>query len=156
VSMLLTALVATAAQASGSPFCTDAPPTMAASLASREEDRLAHWYMGTLGFKSVHTVYSLDGDTIHVLTCGPLVLTVGPAGEEDASSNRSGNGINGIGWTVRDFAEAQRHLEDAKVTIDYGPATNPFGQRMMMFADVDGNKIDITDPATPFDPSAAR
>ena len=156
MSLHLAIMAAAVAQASASPFCDESTPSFSASLASLEEGRLAHWYIGTLGFKSVHTVYSVDGDTIHVLTCGPLVLTVGPAGEAAGSANRSGNGISAIGWTVRDFTAAHEHLADGKVAIDYGPASDPFGRRMLMFKDPDGNRLEITDPTTPMNVGAAR
>lgn len=156
----LAIIAAAVAQASAAPFCDESTPTFSASLASLEESRLAHWYIGTLGFKSVHTVYSVDGDTIHVLTCGPLVLTIGPAREGANSADRSGEGIGegifAIGWTVGDFAAAHKRLEDGKVAIDYGPVSNSFGQRMLMFQDPDGNRLEITDPTTPMNVGAAR
>lgn len=156
MSLHLVIIAAAVAQASASPFCDESTPSFSASLVSLEENRLAHWYMGTLGFKSVHTAYGVDGDTIHVLTCGPLVLTVGPAGEAAGSANRSGNGIYAIGWTVRDFAAAHEHLADGKVAIDYGPASDPFGRRKLRFTDPDGNGLEITDPTTPMNVGAAR
>jgi hypothetical protein len=42
------------------------------------------------------------------------------------------------------------------VAIDYGPVSNSFGRRMLMFKDPDGNGLKITDPTTPMNVGAAR
>lgn len=129
-------------------FCSDAPVGSILSIASREPAKLAGFYTGVLGFKTIQTVHGEGGLSIHILQCGALKLDIGPADTAAPPKAKTGRsaGIFQVGWTVRDFEAAHGHLVDMDVPITFGPRADPQGLRFVDFDDPAGNEIRLLAP----------
>jgi len=117
------------------------------AIASPDPERLAQWYVDTLGFTinyrsaSSRTVFlkALDGSMIEVIEAkGPAAAA---AGMQDP-------GLRHLALTVADFEMAVKQLQERRVSFLTEPSTKG-GNSLVFFADPDGNILHLLRRQTP-------
>jgi glyoxylase I family protein len=108
------------------------------ALASPEPKRLAQWYVDTLGFR---INYEYDGNYFVRAADGSMLEIIPSQGEPAATGMRT-PGIRHLAVAVSDFDEAHEALKAKGVTFLTEPINNA-GNRLLFFADVDGNILHL-------------
>ena len=108
------------------------------ALASPEPKRLAQWYVDTLGFR---INYEYDGNYFVKAPDGAMLEIIPSQGDPAQTAMRT-PGIRHIAVSVTDFDAAHEDLK-AKAVKFLGEPLNLKGNRLLFFADGDGNILHL-------------
>ncbi len=114
------------------------------AIASPNPHKLAQWYVDHLGFK---INYEYDGNYF-VKAANGTVLEIIPSEGARADMKMKDPGIRHIAIQVDDFDGAYAHLRSAGVKFLAEP-TGSQGNRIVFFADGDGNFLHLIHRAKP-------
>jgi catechol 2,3-dioxygenase-like lactoylglutathione lyase family enzyme len=110
------------------------------AIASPDTERLAHWYVDTLGF--VINYQSPSSGTYFVKAPNGSMLEIIRAEGERASQTMKSPGIRHLALTVSDFGEAYGRLKEKNVSF-LGEASAAKGVQTVFFTDPDGNILHL-------------
>ena len=108
------------------------------AIASTDPQRLAEYYLSTLGFK---IKYSYSGNFFIEAPDGGLVEIVPSEGERPAAAMRT-PGLRHVAIEVDDFDAAHRQLAGQGIQFEGEPYEND-GNRLVFFKDPDGNLLHL-------------
>jgi glyoxylase I family protein len=108
------------------------------AIASAEPQRLADWYVHTLGFR-INYEY---GGNYFVKAPNGAMLEIIPAEGEALPAKMKTPGIRHIAVMVEDFDRAAEDLKQKGVAIVSEPL-NLAGNRLLFFTDLDGNLLHL-------------
>lgn len=108
------------------------------ALASPEPKRLAQWYVDTLGFRINH---EYDGNFFVKAPDGAMLEIIPSQGDAPETAMRT-PGIRHIAVSVSDFDAGHEDLK-AKGVKFLGEPLNLKGNRLLFFADGDGNILHL-------------
>ncbi|QOY88266.1 VOC family protein [Paludibaculum fermentans] len=108
------------------------------ALASPEPKRLAQWYVDTLGFRINH---EYDGNFFVKAPDGAMLEIIPSQGNAPETAMRT-PGIRHIAVSVSDFDAGQEDLKGKGVKF-LGEPLNLKGNRLLFFADADGNILHL-------------
>lgn len=108
------------------------------AIASPDPNRLAQWYVDTLGFV-VNFIYA---GNYFVKAPNGALLEIIPAEGERAESQMRTPGLRHLAVMVEDFDAGVRKLRERGVTMVGEPFSNQ-GNRLAFFADADGNLLHL-------------
>jgi glyoxylase I family protein len=110
------------------------------AIATPDTERLAHWYVDTLGFEINY--HSPSSGTFFVRTPSGSMLEIIRAEGDRATQNMKSPGIRHLALTVTDFDSALARLRDRNVTFLGEPNSNK-GVQTVFFSDPDGNILHL-------------
>ena len=108
------------------------------AIASPDPKRLAEWYVETLDF---HINYTYGGNYFVRANNGTLIEFI-PSEGDRAPQKMKDPGIRHLAIMVDDFDAAHRQLQAAGVGF-LGEPVNRQGNRLLFFADGDGNILHL-------------
>lgn len=108
------------------------------ALASPEPKRLAQWYVDTLGFRINH---EYDGNFFVKAPDGAMLEIIPSQGDAPETAMRT-PGIRHIAVSVSDFDAGHEDLKTKGVKF-LGEPLNLKGNRLLFFADGDGNILHL-------------
>lgn len=108
------------------------------ALASPNPKALAEWYVAKLDF---HINYSYDGNYF-VKAANGTMLEIIPSEGERGSNKMRDPGIRHLAIDVEDFDKAHEELKQRSVHF-LGEPFNNQGNRLVFFADADGNILHL-------------
>lgn len=114
------------------------------AIASSDPKRLAEWYASNLGFRinyeyaGNYFVRAADGSMIEII----------PAKGDRGANERHTPGLRHIAISVTDFDGALSSLHDKGITIAGEPYESQ-GNRLVFFADCDGNLLHLIERPQP-------
>lgn len=108
------------------------------AIASPNPQRLAQWYVETLGF---HINYEYGGNYFVKAPNGAM-LEIIPSEGEPLPAQMKTPGLRHLAVLVADFDEAAADLKRKKVNIVSEPL-NLSGNRLLFFTDLDGNLLHL-------------
>lgn len=114
------------------------------AIASPDPAQLAQWYVNHLGFK---INFEYDGN-FFVKAPNGAMLEIIPAQGERATQGMRDPGIRHLAVSVTDFDRAYEELKARKVHFLSEPYDNQ-GNRLVFFADADGNILHLIQRARP-------
>lgn len=114
------------------------------AIASPHPQRLAQWYVETLGFRISH---EYDGNYFVKAPNGAM-LEIIPSEGEPLPAQMKTPGIRHLAVMVADFDKAVEDLKQRGVKIVSEPL-NLSGNRLLFFADLDGNLLHLISRPTP-------
>lgn len=114
------------------------------ALASPDPKRLAQWYVDHLGF---HINFEYDGNYFVKASNGTMLEIIPSQGEKPANEMRT-PGIRHLAIAVTNFDEAYASLKSKAVEFRTEPYTNQ-GNRLVFFADADGNLVHLIERERP-------
>jgi glyoxylase I family protein len=114
------------------------------AIASPEPARLAQWYVDHLGFR-INYEY---GGNYFVKAPNGTMLEIIPSEGERAPQNMRDPGIRHLAIAVDDFDLAHQQLKTKNVTF-LGEPYETQGNRLVFFADGDGNFVHLIHRARP-------
>lgn len=114
------------------------------AIASPHPQRLAQWYVETLGFRINH---EYDGNYFVKAPNGAM-LEIIPSEGEPLPAQMKTPGIRHLAVMVADFDEAVEDLKQRGVKIVSEPL-NLSGNRLLFFADLDGNLLHLISRPAP-------
>jgi glyoxylase I family protein len=114
------------------------------AIASPDPEKLAQWYVETLGF-TINFRY--DGN-VFVKAPNGAVLELIPSEGERAPQKMKDPGLRHLAILVDDFDAAYRRLRELGVHF-YTEPFNLKGNRLVFFADRDGNFLHLIQRETP-------
>lgn len=114
------------------------------AIATPDPAGLAQWYVDTLGF---HVNYRY-GPNIFVKAPNGTVLEIIPSEGERPSNRPKDPGIRHLAIAVKDFDQALEQLRTMGVRI-LGDPIESQGNRLVFFADRDGNLLHLVSRQTP-------
>lgn len=114
------------------------------AIASVDPQRLARWYVETLGF----VINYNSGRTVFVKAPNGMMIEIITAEGERAPATQSSPGLRHIALTVDDFDAAYRRLHAAQVEF-VGEPTESKGNRIVFFKDPEGNLLHLIQRAEP-------
>ena len=117
------------------------------AIASPDPERLAQWYVDTLGFRINYR--SKNSRTLFVKSeDGSMIEIIEAARPADSAFQLNEPGIRHMALTVEDFPAACQALRDRGVKFLKEPATQG-GNSLVFFADPDGNILHLLHRETP-------
>jgi glyoxylase I family protein len=114
------------------------------AIASPHPERLAHWYVDNLEF-AINFQY--DGN-FFVKAADGTMLEIIPAEGSPAAQKMKDPGIRHLAIAVDDFDAAYQRLQSQGVRFYTEPMNNK-GNRLVFFADLDGNILHLIHRETP-------
>jgi glyoxylase I family protein len=114
------------------------------ALASPDPRKLAHWYVDHLDF---HINFEYDGNFFVKAKNGTMLEIIPSIGDAGANEMRT-PGIRHLAIAVNDFDEAYAALKAKNVKFVNEPYENQ-GNRLVFFADADGNLVHLIQRQTP-------
>ncbi len=114
------------------------------AIASPNPQKLAQWYVDHLEFVINHTY---DGNYFVKATNGSM-LEIIPSEGDRAAQKMKEPGIRHLAILVEDFDAAHANLRDKGVTF-LGEPVNIKGNRLVFFADGDGNFVHLVHRINP-------
>jgi glyoxylase I family protein len=114
------------------------------AIASPDPRRLAQWYVDHLEFV---INYEYDGNFFVRASNGTMIEIIRSEGER-APQKMKDPGIRHLAILVDDFDAAHRHLRERGVEFLTEPINNQ-GNRLVFFADGDGNYVHLVHRAVP-------
>lgn len=117
------------------------------AIASPDPERLAQWYVDTLGFTINYR--STNSRTVFLkATDGSMIEVIEAARPSDAPPAMSDPGLRHLALTVGDFVAACQRLKERGVTFLADPVSKG-GNSLVFFADPDGNILHLLHRETP-------
>jgi glyoxylase I family protein len=117
------------------------------AIASPDPERLAQWYVDTLGFRINYR--SKNSRTLFVKSDDGSMIEIIEAGHAASGAFQMNDpGIRHMALTVEDFPGACQALRDRGVKFLKEPATQG-GNSLVFFADPDGNILHLLHRETP-------
>ena len=117
------------------------------ALAARDPERLAEWYVATLGFRIRLVLDDRPGpQKAYLLQAGAgTLLEIYPADECPGGTERSNTapGLAHFALLVRDFNAAQSRLDQAGVRSEGAERAGPLCARVRFYRDPEGNLFHI-------------
>jgi len=114
------------------------------AIASPNPEKLASWYRDTLGFR-INYVY--DGNYFVRATNGSMLEIIPSEGDRNPEKMKT-PGIRHLAIEVEDFDAGHAELKKLGVHF-YGEPFNNQGNRLVFFADGDGNILHLITRAQP-------
>jgi glyoxylase I family protein len=114
------------------------------AIASPDPARLAQWYVDTLGF---HINFRY-GPNVFVKAPNGTILEIIPSEGERGPNSPKDPGIRHLAIAVQHFDQALERLKALGVGILGAPVENQ-GNRLVFFADADGNLLHLVSRETP-------
>ena len=114
------------------------------AIASPDPARLAQWYVDTLGF---HINFRY-GPNIFVKAPNGTILEIIPSEGERGPNSPKDPGIRHLAIAVQSFDQALDRLRSTGVRI-LGDPVESQGNRLVFFADADGNLLHLVSRETP-------
>jgi len=114
------------------------------AIASPNPQRLAQWYVDHLDFV---INYTYDGNYFVKASNGSMLEIIPSEGERPAQKMKD-EGIRHLAILVDDFDAAHANLRDKGVTFLTEPMNNK-GNRLVFFADADGNFVHLVSRVKP-------
>jgi len=115
-------------------------------IASQEPERLAQWYVDTLGFAINYRSESSRGFFLRAPNGSMIEILLGEG--ERGSSKMKDPGLRHLAIAVKDFDAALGALQAKGVQFLSEPSASK-GNRVAFFADADGNILHLIQRATP-------
>jgi glyoxylase I family protein len=114
------------------------------AIASHDPQRLAQWYVETLGF----VINYNSGRTVFIKAPNGTMIEIITAEGEAAPQTMKSPGLRHLALTVDDFDSAYRKLQAAGVEF-VGEPSETKGTRLVFFKDPDGNFLHLIQRAEP-------
>jgi glyoxylase I family protein len=114
------------------------------AIASPNPRRLADWYVANLEFE---ITYEYAGNYFVEAKNGSLIEIIPAEGERTASAMRT-PGMRHIAISVQDFDAAYKQLKAQGVRFQGEPFANE-GNKLVFFADIDGNLLHLIEREKP-------
>lgn len=108
------------------------------AIASPDPQRLAEYYVSTLGFK---VTYAYSGNFFVEASDGGLIEIIPSEGERPDAAMRT-PGLRHVAIEVDDFDAAYRQLMEQGIRFEAEPYENE-GNRLVFFKDPDGNLLHL-------------
>ncbi len=108
------------------------------AIASPDPQRLAEYYVSTLGFKVTH---AYSGNFFVEASDGGLIEIIPSEGERPDAAMRT-PGLRHVAIEVDDFDAACRQLTEQGIRFEAEPYENE-GNRLVFFKDPDGNLLHL-------------
>lgn len=113
-------------------------------IASPDPQRLARWYVETLGFVIVYN----SGRAVFIKAPNGTMIEIITAEGERAPATQTSPGLRHLALTVDDFDAAYRRLQAAQVEF-VGEPSESKGARVVFFKDPEGNFLHLIHRAQP-------
>jgi glyoxylase I family protein len=113
-------------------------------IASPNPERLAQWYVDTLGFRINHRY----NGNVFVRAADGTMLEIIPAEGERAPQKLKDPGLRHLAIAADDFDAAYRRLQELGVHF-YTEPLDFSGNRIVFFADADGNYLHLISRPAP-------
>lgn len=107
-------------------------------IASPNPQKLARWYVETLGFVVVYD----SGRAVFIKAPNGTMIEIITAEGERAPATQTSPGLRHLALTVKDFDQAYRTLRAAQVEF-VGEPTESKGTRVVFFKDPEGNFLHL-------------
>jgi len=114
------------------------------AIASVDPQKLARWYVETLGF----VINYNSGRTVFIKAPNGTMIEIITAEGERAPATQTSPGLRHLALTVKNFDQAYRTLRAAQVEFVSEP-TESKGTRVVFFKDPEGNLLHLIQRAQP-------